>query len=170
MKRLIKAVSILLLVTACSSEQAGSKIPPASIPETNRVSYSILKSRAETIGDRKRLFVSIAAAEANTFQNRGRTVVTAARELQRAQAVNVVQVWLEPNENTLGLGFVLAMATYSPDGKGLSGFENNVVWENVNSTGYQLNARAMKMSKDSRLGDIGMEQARIIGSRKPYNP
>jgi hypothetical protein len=107
---------------------------------------------------------------ADTFEKRGQTVVNAARELQRTQSVDVVEVWLEPNENTLGLGFVLAMATYSPDGKGLSGFENGGVWENVNSTDYQVSAKAMKMTRDNRLGDISMEQARIIGSRKPYNP
>ena len=161
---------LLVLATACSSGGAGPKLSADPSPPTSQTSYLVLKSRVDIVGDRKRLFVSIGDPEASTFESRGQLVVNVARELQRTKAVDVVQVWLEPNQNTQGLGFVLAMATYSRDGKGLSGFENGVVWADVSSTGYQVNAKSLRMTKDSSLGEIGIEQARIIGSRKPYNP
>jgi len=66
-------------------------------------------------------------------------VVVACRSILVEREAQVVQVWLEPNESTRGLGFVLAMATYSPDGKGMSGTENGAIWTDVSATDYQLN-------------------------------
>ena len=95
--------------------------------------------------------------------------MTAARQLQLGNQADVVEVWLEPNENTRGLGFVLAMATYSPDGKGMSGMETGEIWHNVKATDYQLGTRALAMTRQSKLADISIEQAKIISSRRPYN-
>jgi hypothetical protein len=161
----------------------GSPVPPerpapAASPERSIApnDYTILNVKdvsmwtleKESKPERKRFEISITAPAAKTFEDRGRTIVSACRVLQREYGAHVVQVWLEPNDNTRGLGFVLAMATYSPDGKGMSGTESGVVWDNVSSTDYQPNAKALKMTKDSRLGDISMEQARVITSRRPY--
>ena len=120
--------------------------------------------------NRNRIEVSIAAPLAKTFNERGQTVVTACKSILAERQAQVVRLWLEPNENTRGLGFVLAMATYSPDGKGMSGMESGTVWEYVSSTDYQPSAKALKMTKDSSPEDIGMEQARVIISRRPYTP
>jgi hypothetical protein len=98
------------------------------------IPYSVLTSKDESMPDRKRLFFSIAAPDAKTFMARGQTVVTAAMELRRNNQADVVEVWLEPSENTRGLGLVLAVATYSPDGKGMSGMERGEIWYNVTAT------------------------------------
>jgi hypothetical protein len=172
------ALVIVFLIVGCTANPTTSQRTPGDSPlkaETQPSGsaspfYRILASKDESVLDRKRLFFSIEAPEAKTFEARGQTVVTAARQLQRRNQADVVQVWLEPNENTRGLGLVLAMATYSPDGKGMSGMETSEIWYNVTATDYQINSRTLARTKQSKLRDISIEQARIISSRRSYKP
>lgn len=143
---------------------------PAPVSSNKSLDYVVMNAKDISLPDRRRFEISIAAPEASTFESRGQTVVAACKSLLARYNALVVRVWLEPNENTRGIGFVLAMATYSPDGKGMSGYESVVVWDNVNSTDYQLSRKALKMTRDSKLSEISSEQARVIGSRRPYSP
>jgi Domain of unknown function (DUF4875) len=173
----LTAAAIASVLVACSGAPTQTNYQQ-HLPAPSPLPYSVLEVRnISTVGGvlpgiqgRKRFSVSIAAPEAKTFNQRGLTVVTAARELQSQYGADVVQVWLEPNANTKGLGFVLAMATFSPDGKGMSGNESGMTWDSVSATGYQPSPRALKMTGKSSPDDIGLEQAKVIMSRRPYTP
>lgn len=170
--RLVAFAFITILTLGCATRPNTSqnRLSPAktetSAPESP--AYTILARKDESIPNRKRLFFSISAPEAKGYEVRGKIVIAASRALQRDYQADVVEVWLEPNDNTQGLGFVLAMATYSPDGKGMSGMEEGEVWYHVQATDYQLGPQALRMTKQSRLGDISIEQAKIINSRRAY--
>jgi hypothetical protein len=189
MSRLVICSILCALTAACASERSNSNIPasywsstppPRAIQPTPPLhpGYTVLEIKdtstwtleKESKPERSRFEVSITAPAAKTFEERGQTVVAACTALQREREAHVVRVWLEPNANTRGLGFVLAMATYSPDGKGMSGLESGEVWSDLSATDYQPSALVLRMTKDSRLRDISEVQAKIIMSRRPFQP
>lgn len=92
------------------------------------VAYTIVDSGGNTVQGRKRIEVRIVAPEARTFEQRGETVVLAAKELQERENAAVVFVILEPSAALAGLGSSLALAKYAPDGGGWSG-DQGWTWE-----------------------------------------
>jgi len=92
------------------------------------VAYSIVDSGGDTVQGRKRIEVRIVAPEARTFEQRGETVILAAKELQERENAAVVFVILEPSAALAGLGSSLALAKYAPDGGGWSG-DQGWTWE-----------------------------------------
>jgi hypothetical protein len=184
-KKCIWVFPLLLAAAACTSEQfnqkpSGNSSPPEqpAVASVRRAAeYTVLSVKdvstwtleKDSKPSRKILEVVI-MSNAKTFDARGQVVVAACKAAVADGGAQAVRVQLEPNENTSGLGFVLAIATYSPDGKGRTGTENGVIWDDSSSSDYQPSAKALRLTKDSRLGDISMEQARVIAARRPFNP
>lgn len=92
------------------------------------VTYTIVDSGGNTVQGRKRIEVRIVAPEAQTFEQRGETVILAAKELQERENAAVVFIILEPSAALAGLGSPLALARYAPDGGGWSG-DQDWTWE-----------------------------------------
>lgn len=107
--------------------------------------YRVVDSGRNTVLGRKRIEVRIVAPEAETFEQRGETVILAARELQAAENAQVVMVVLEASEALAGEGYVKALARYAPDGGGFSG-DQGWTWQ-VTSSPLPLDPQQVEIAE-----------------------
>ena len=120
----ILATVLLLGAPACGENQA--KVP------TNQASmYETISVNDTSFGARKRLSARIVAPTAVTHEQRAQTALKAAVDLQKQRRVDAVGVFLEISPGLAGIGYVLAIADYAPDGGGWSGSTpfRNGIWE-----------------------------------------
>lgn len=95
--------------------------PPMAIPATVAKPYHVFHRGDFSFAGRSRVEWWITAPEAKTFDDRGRTAMQAAIDLQKESRAHVVSIWLEASPTVAGKGQQLATALYAPDGGGLSG-------------------------------------------------
>ncbi len=114
---------------------------PADLAQAH--SYKVIDAEDFSSAKRKRIRWHIVAPQARSIADRAATVVQAAKDLM-AEAVETdrVAVWLQVDEK---LGKLLASATYTPDGKGTSGEEDDGdVWE-VESSDIQVSEQGLRV-------------------------
>ena len=90
-------------------------------PASSAKPYQIFHRGDFSFSGRDRVEWWITAPEAKTFNDRGRTAMQAAIDLQKESRAHVVSIWLEASPGGAGKGQQLATAMYAPDGGGLSG-------------------------------------------------
>lgn len=103
--------------------------PSSSGPDISKAKpYSVFNQKDLSVVGRNRLEWWIQSPEAKSFEERAQTAMKAAIDLQKKNAADFVNVWLEINPTLAGKGYQLAIARYAPDGKGISGTEE-LKWE-----------------------------------------
>lgn len=119
--------------------------PAVSKPVTHE--YQVIAEENTSMRDRKRLRWRIVAPTALTQLDRAETAKAAAKDLQEKTGADFTQIFLEAAEFTAGFGNVLAIATYAPDGCGVTGKEcNGKQWE-VSASATQLTDTQMAIWK-----------------------
>jgi cell division protein FtsW (lipid II flippase) len=98
---------------------AGNNPPMAT--QTAAKPYRVFHRSDFSFPGRTRVEWWIMSPEAKTFEERGRTAMQAAIDLQKDSRAHVVSIWLEASPNIAGTGQQLATAMYAPDSGGLSG-------------------------------------------------
>jgi len=94
------------------------------------VAYKVIGADDYSFPGRKRVRWQIVSPEAKTNLDRAYTVIQAAKDLYNETKADQVNIWMEMDEEVTGKGFLYAMATYTPDGKGNSGKERDEnIWE-----------------------------------------
>ncbi|QEW33217.1 DUF4875 domain-containing protein [Erwinia billingiae] len=92
--------------------------------------YSILKSENKSKSPNNRVASYwILSPEAITLADRSATVRKAAEDIQEKTSIPVISVFLQPNKESVGKGYALAMAKYFSDGCQYSGTDcNDEIW------------------------------------------
>ena len=109
--------------------------------------YQVIAEENTSMRDRKRLRWRIVAPTALTQLDRAETAKAAAKNLQEKTGADFTHIFLEAAEFTAGFGNVLAIATYAPDGCGVTGKDcNGKQWE-VSASSTQLTDTQMAVWK-----------------------
>lgn len=130
---------------ASTEERAAEERDSGS--ESLSLPYEVVSLNEASIPGRRRMMARIVSPEARegTFEQRGETVMQAARQTQADTDADFVLVSLEPNERLLNLGYVLSIARYAPDGGGISGDEN-WTWQ-VESSHDSIDAQQIEIAE-----------------------
>jgi hypothetical protein len=83
--------------------------------------YSIIETEDYSFAGRKRIKWFISAPDANNYETYLGTAIKAAEELAINNRVNQANVIIEPSPKLVGMGYSLAIVTYTVDGKGNAG-------------------------------------------------
>lgn len=119
----ILATVLLLGAPACGENQATAPTDQATV-------YELISSNETSFAARKRLSAMIVAPTAVTHEQRAQTALKAAVDLQKEKRVDAVGVFLEISSSLAEKGYVLAIASYAPDGQGWGGKPfRHVTWE-----------------------------------------
>ncbi len=130
--------ALLLILSACSSH-----------PDVNlslAQPYKVVSMQDISQHGRHRLRVSIYSdAVKGSLKARAQTAMKAAWDMQRSHHVAFVIVYLNvsPDKAMDMHGYIVATASYSPDGRGVAGIDKDNVWS-VYATGDPLDPKAVK--------------------------
>lgn len=91
--------------------------------------YTIVNTRDYSFPERKRMGWTITSPQAITKEDRALTSMQAARDLQHSTNADQAEIFLVIDGLDNAHGIPLAMATYTPDGKGNSGNIKAPIWE-----------------------------------------
>jgi hypothetical protein len=83
--------------------------------------YSVIETEDYSVARRKRIKWFISAPDANTYETYLGTAIKAAKDLAVQNRVNQANIIIEPSPKLVGLGYNLAIVTYTVDGKGNAG-------------------------------------------------
>ncbi|MGI2146284.1 hypothetical protein [Shewanella frigidimarina] len=83
--------------------------------------YSVIQTEDYSFSGRKRIKWFISVPDANTYDTYLGTAIKAAKDLAINNRVNQANVIIEPSPKLVGLGYNLAIVTYTVDGKGNAG-------------------------------------------------
>jgi hypothetical protein len=155
--QLLSLAALLTVITACGSTTTNE--PTASAPAQNEstesapseedvqtvdpVEYTIVDAESGVVAGRKRVTANILAPNATTFEQRGETIIAAAKDLQESESADVVAIFMIPSEKLIGEGVNLALVRYAPDGKGFSG-DQDWTWE-VQASQESVDPQAFKV-------------------------
>jgi hypothetical protein len=115
-----------LFVIAAFLDPEGGKAPGG--PDISKAKpYQVISTYDFSHSARKRLEWGITSS-ATTFEERAQTAMQAAIDLQNKTKADVVHISLEEDLAISNNGYQLAIAVYSPDGRGYGG-ESGKIWQ-----------------------------------------
>lgn len=125
MEGLMKRLTMLIVLAVFSLGCSGGKLPDPPTPQALQYQTTSIKRSGLD------LYVSIVAPEANTFEQRAQTAIRAALDFHgNVPEAEYFRVMLGPSKLLIERGYALAMAEYSPGGKGKGG-SGNWTWRNT---------------------------------------